>query len=119
MPLLKTTFLRILTFKIVLMRKKKRADEDCQSSQKCFSQSLYCRWCILLDKMTGLDLTKLPKLSECHFCDGPAFVRDFGICEFCYGHYDEELYVMRYGNYELRHRDQHEMAKEIVVVCQK
>ena len=84
-------------------------------SQKCFTQALYCRWCVRLDQITGRDLSNLPRHSECDICDGPTWVRYGGLCEFCRGQFDEDSYIERYGDYELKHRDQLEMTKDIIV----
>lgn len=84
-------------------------------AQRCFTRALYCRWCVRLDKLAELDLSKIPRHSECRFCDGPAWVRDHSICEFCEHDFPEELYIMRYGNYELEHKNQHERIKTIIM----
>ena len=93
--------------------------KECNNcSEKCFTEALYCRWCILLDKIAGLeglDLSNIQKYTECCFCDGPAYVQEIA-CEFCLDQFDEGLYTLRYGEYELQHREQHEAAKALVIV---
>ena len=84
-------------------------------AERCFTQALYCRWCVILDKLVTLDLTNVPRHGECRVCDGPAWVRDDSLCEFCEHQFPEALYIMRYGDYELKHRDQHERIKAIIV----